>query len=67
MRSTRAIRAPDGALVEAVAGGGVRMNNPLSDRECELVALVAEGLSNGEIGRRNRVQIAVWAVKQGLY
>jgi len=61
----------------------------LLDPELELTVLVAEGLSNREIGERlgsdemtvarqvsqilrklrlrNRVQLAVWAVKQGLY
>jgi len=61
----------------------------LLDPELELTVLVAEGLSNRELGERlgsdemtvarqvsqilrklrlrNRVQLAVWAVKQGLY
>ncbi len=65
------------------------MTERLLDPELELTVLVAEGLSNREIGERlgsdemtvarqvsqilrklrlrNRVQLAVWAVKQGLY
>ena len=65
------------------------MQGQLSDAEVRVVALVAEGLSNREIGQRlatreaaishqvsqiihklglrNRIQLAVWAVKQGLY
>jgi DNA-binding NarL/FixJ family response regulator len=60
----------------------------LTPRECDVAALIAEGLSNKEIaqqltlvegtvgnhvanimwklGAKNRVQIAVWAVEQGL-
>ncbi len=65
------------------------MTERLLDPELELTVLVAEGLSNRELGERlgsdemtvarqvsqilrklrlrNRVQLAVWAVKQGLY
>ena len=65
------------------------MQGQLGDVEVRVVVLVAEGLSNREIGQRlatseqlvarqvsqiihkldlrNRVQLAVWAVKQGLY
>ena len=65
------------------------VSDGLTDRQQELVVLVAAGLTNDEIadrlclvcgtvanaavvimrklGLRNRVQLAVWAVKQGLY
>ena len=64
------------------------MLDPLSATELRVIPLIAEGLSNREVGLRldiseqtvathlshilqklglrNRVQVAVWAVKQGL-